>query len=141
MPGMQWCGPLAVTPLQLCKRIGTERLGSENAVTGRQRRLDDPAVARNFRACDLNGDRTTGASLPPDGASAAMSLVISGKRLDREIARRGWTCSDLARAAGLSAATVSAARTGRPISPRTVGAIARALAGAPPIEEVDSLLL
>jgi DNA-binding Xre family transcriptional regulator len=70
-----------------------------------------------------------------------VSVVISRDRLDRELARRGWNSADLARNSGLSAATVATARQERPISARTLGAIARALAGAPPIDDVDSLLL
>jgi DNA-binding Xre family transcriptional regulator len=70
-----------------------------------------------------------------------MSVIVNSDRLDREMARRGWTSADLARTAGLSAATIATARHGRPISARTVAAIARALAGAPPIDDVDGLLL
>ncbi len=70
-----------------------------------------------------------------------MGVVISPKRLDREMARRGWTSADLAEASGLSGATIAAARAGRPVSPRTLGSIARAFAHAKPLDEVDSLLL
>lgn len=70
-----------------------------------------------------------------------MGVIVSRGRLEREMARRGWTSADLAEAAGLSGATVTAARAGRPVSPRTVAAIARALAGAKPVDEIDSLLL
>lgn len=35
---------------------------------------------------------------------------VNSSQLDRELACRGWSASDLARAAGISAATVSAAR-------------------------------
>jgi len=70
-----------------------------------------------------------------------MGVLISPKRLDREMARRGWTSADLAEASGLSGATIATARAGRPISPRTAGTIARAFARTKPLDEIDSLLL
>jgi len=48
-------------------------------------------------------------------------------RLDRELARRGWNATDLAKAAGISVATMSAARSGRPVANATVCKIAEAL--------------
>ncbi len=70
-----------------------------------------------------------------------MGVLISPQRLDREMARRGWTSADLAEASGLSGATIATARAGKPISPRTAAAIARAFAGAKPVDDIDSLLL
>ena len=70
-----------------------------------------------------------------------MGVVINPKALDRELHRRGWTSRDLARAAGLCEATVSVARCGRAVAPSTIRLIAAALAKAPPLAEVDSLLL
>ena len=61
-------------------------------------------------------------------------------RLDRELARRGWDGTDLARAAGISAATISAARSGRPVANATVCKIAEALLKAPVVPGVDNLL-
>lgn len=70
-----------------------------------------------------------------------MGLAVRADVLAREVARRGWTLADLAKAAGLSGATMTAARAGRPISPRSLRRIAAALASAPPLEGVDDLLL
>jgi transcriptional regulator with XRE-family HTH domain len=61
-------------------------------------------------------------------------------RLDRELARRGWNATDLAKASGISVGTISAARRGRPVSNATLSKIAEALRGAPVIEGVDLLL-
>jgi len=61
-------------------------------------------------------------------------------RLDRELARRGWNATDLARASGVSVGTISAARRGRPVSNATLGKIADALCTAPIVEGVDLLL-
>jgi DNA-binding Xre family transcriptional regulator len=71
----------------------------------------------------------------------AMSVPINTERLMREMARRGWSRADLARAAGISAPTVTLALSGRPISPHTLKRIALALAAATPLDGVDSLLL
>ena len=70
-----------------------------------------------------------------------MGFVMNVVALDRELARRGWTSRDLARAAGLCDATVSFARNGRPVSPHSLRLIAAALATTPPLTEVDTLLL
>jgi transcriptional regulator with XRE-family HTH domain len=69
-----------------------------------------------------------------------MSVVLDVNALGRELARRGWNLRDLARAAGISAPTASAARAGRPISPASLRLIVRALLATPPLEGVDSLL-
>ena len=69
-----------------------------------------------------------------------MSVVVSADRLRYEMARRGWDGSALARAARISAATVSTALTGRPISAKSLSLIAAALAGAPAVESIDVLL-
>lgn len=61
-------------------------------------------------------------------------------RLRRELARRGWHESDLARAANISPATVTAAVHGRCISARTLRKIAVALTQMPVIPELDALL-
>ncbi|HLI60788.1 MAG TPA: hypothetical protein VKV21_14095 [Solirubrobacteraceae bacterium] len=70
-----------------------------------------------------------------------MGILINAAALERELARRGWTSRDLARAAGLCDATVSMARSGRPVSPATLRLMAAALAKAPALAEIDSLLL
>jgi hypothetical protein len=69
-----------------------------------------------------------------------MGVVIRSPRLRHELARRGWCNYDLARAAGISAPTVSAAMAGRPLSPKTVRLIARALCSAPALDGIDALL-
>jgi len=69
-----------------------------------------------------------------------VGVSISVPRLRLELARRGWTHCDLARSAGISAPTVSAAMAGRSLAPKTVRRIAEALSAAPPIAGLDSLL-
>ena len=69
-----------------------------------------------------------------------MSVTVHPGRLRQEIARRGWSPTDLARAARLSPATVSAALSGRPIAASSLSLIARALAQAPPVDVIDRLL-
>jgi transcriptional regulator with XRE-family HTH domain len=61
-------------------------------------------------------------------------------RLDRELARRGWNATDLAKASGISVGTISAARRGRPVSNATLCKIAEALRAAPIVGGVDILL-
>ena len=61
-------------------------------------------------------------------------------RLDRELARRGWNATDLAKASGVSVGTISAARRGRPVSNATLCKIAEALQAAPVVDGIDLLL-
>jgi transcriptional regulator with XRE-family HTH domain len=61
-------------------------------------------------------------------------------QLDRELARRGWNASDLAKASGVSVATISGARRGRPVANATLCRIAEALQRAPVVPGVDDLL-
>ena len=70
-----------------------------------------------------------------------MGVVLNPDNLNRELHRRGWPSRDLAKASGLCEATVSIARSGRPVHPHTIRLIAAALAKAPPLADVDSLLL
>jgi transcriptional regulator with XRE-family HTH domain len=65
---------------------------------------------------------------------------VSRSRLDRELIRRGWTANDLALAAGVSAATLSGARHGRRVAPRTLRKIALALSKAPVVAGIEELL-
>jgi len=65
---------------------------------------------------------------------------VSRERLDHELACRGWNASDLARAAGLSAATISGARQGGRVAPMTLRKIVLALTKAPVIPGVAELL-
>lgn len=69
-----------------------------------------------------------------------MTTRIDASRLERELARRGWNATDLATASGISAATISAARHGRPLANATICKIADALRKAPVISGVDALL-
>ena len=69
-----------------------------------------------------------------------MSARLSRSRLDRELACRGWTASDLAAATGISPATISAARHGRPLNHKTLHRIADALVKAPMVAGVEDLL-
>jgi DNA-binding Xre family transcriptional regulator len=69
-----------------------------------------------------------------------MTSRMHPARLDRELALRGWNATDLAKATGISAATISAARHGRPVANSTLCKIADALRIAPVIPGVDDLL-
>jgi DNA-binding Xre family transcriptional regulator len=69
-----------------------------------------------------------------------MTSRMHPARLDRELARRGWNATDLAKASGISVATISAARHGRPVANSTLCKIADALQKAPVIPGVDDLL-
>jgi transcriptional regulator with XRE-family HTH domain len=69
-----------------------------------------------------------------------MGARINPARLDRELARRGWNATDLAKASGCSPSTVSGARRGRTVTNETLCKIAGALLNAPVVPGVDSLL-
>jgi transcriptional regulator with XRE-family HTH domain len=68
------------------------------------------------------------------------SSRLNRARLDRELACRGWTATDLAAASGISPATISAARRGRPLNHKTLQKIADALVKAPTVSGVEALL-
>jgi len=68
-----------------------------------------------------------------------MGVMVS-KGLEREMALRGWSAMDLARAAGVSGGTITAARGTKRLSPKAVRLIARGLASAPPVDGIDRLL-
>jgi transcriptional regulator with XRE-family HTH domain len=69
--------------------------------------------------------------LCPGRQDAALRLVsglrLDAARLEYELVRRGWDAIDLARAAGVSPGTLSAAMRGRRINQRTVIRLAVAL--------------
>jgi len=69
-----------------------------------------------------------------------MTISMNTARLDRELARRGWNATDLAKASGISVATISAARHGRRVANSSLRKIANALLEAPVIPGVDELL-
>lgn len=100
-------------------------------------------AGQHHRAVDILGKTRHGRHpLPPrgGGGSHAMSVTIHVARLRHEMNRRGWAATDLARAARLSEATISAALGGKPISTRSLGLIADALAAAPVIRGIDDLI-
>ncbi len=68
------------------------------------------------------------------------SSRLNRARLDHELACRGWTATDLAAASGISTATISAARRGRPLNHKTLQRIAYALLKAPTVSGVEALL-
>lgn len=68
-----------------------------------------------------------------------MGVIVDPSRLRQELARRGWSAADLARRAAVSHPTVSAALAGRPIAPRSLGAIARALASVEADPMIDRI--
>ena len=65
---------------------------------------------------------------------------VNVTRLRDEIARRGWTSTDLARAAGLSAGTMTAVMKGSSVPPRTLCKLAGALRKQPAVPGLDELL-
>jgi transcriptional regulator with XRE-family HTH domain len=69
-----------------------------------------------------------------------MGARIHPARLDRELARRGWSATDLAKASGCSPSTISGARRGRTVTNETLRKIAEALLNAPIVPGVDGLL-
>jgi lambda repressor-like predicted transcriptional regulator len=69
-----------------------------------------------------------------------MSVTVHRDHLRHEMNRRGWAATDLARASRLSEATISSALGGKPISTRSLGLIADALAAAPVIRGIDDLI-
>jgi transcriptional regulator with XRE-family HTH domain len=69
-----------------------------------------------------------------------MGARIQPARLDRELARRGWSATDLAKASGCSPSTISGARRGRTVTNETLRKIAEALLNAPIVPGVDGLL-
>ena len=68
------------------------------------------------------------------------SCQLNRRRLDRELAYRGWSASELARAAGVSEQTLVAARKGKPVTSSTLRKIAIALTSAPVIPTAELLL-
>ena len=72
--------------------------------------------------------------------SAPASVRVNGIHLRREMARRGWRAIDVARAAGVSAGTMTAVMRGTYVSPRTLQKIAVALMKAPVVPGLDDLL-
>jgi transcriptional regulator with XRE-family HTH domain len=65
---------------------------------------------------------------------------VSQGRFELELARRGLTGSDFARAAGLSAATVSHIRRGRRVNTSTLRKIVGALVRIPTMAGSEELL-
>jgi len=74
------------------------------------------------------------------GSARAISIRLNSARLTYELARRGWSCSDLAQAAGVSRATISAAIHGGGIRHQTLVRLAGALLRQPVMPEVEVIL-
>lgn len=68
------------------------------------------------------------------------AVSINSDRLRRELLRRGWSGADLSRRTGISKPTISCAMRGRPIQPRTLKRIARALSETQAIDGADDLM-
>ncbi len=68
------------------------------------------------------------------------AVYVNVPRLRREIALRGWRLTDLARAAGLSAGTITVVMRGGAVSPRTLTKIARSLARHPMVPGLGELM-
>lgn len=69
-----------------------------------------------------------------------MGIRVNRQHLKCEMARRGWTRTKLAHVSGLSASTVNAAMTGRPIHPGSLHQIAQALDKSSALESTDQLI-
>jgi transcriptional regulator with XRE-family HTH domain len=69
-----------------------------------------------------------------------MRVALDVDALRREMARRGLTGAELAAIAGVSAATVSHAQTGRMIDHGTIRKLGRALTVTPVIPAIDHLI-
>src|SRR5262249_46486341 len=72
--------------------------------------------------------------------AALASVRVNGMHLRPENARRGWRAIDLARAAGVSAGTMTGGMKGSYVSPRTLQKIAVALTKGPVVPGLDELL-
>jgi len=89
-----------------------------------------------------NGDPSCGCGASPARREGVpVSVAIHPGVLRREMARRGWDATELAKQSRLSQATVSTALAGRPIAAKSVALIAKALQRVPPSEVIDSLIL
>jgi hypothetical protein len=90
------------------------------------------------------GGRPAGKRSPQGRKQSGREMAgtrVDADRLRLELARRGWYECDLAVAAEISAATVTAALQGKAISARTLRKIALALTKAPVLDQLDALLL
>lgn len=70
-----------------------------------------------------------------------MGVVVHPGRLRLELARRGWSATDLARESGVSRPTISAALAGKAVAARSVGLMAKALSRVPAEPVIDALVL
>jgi lambda repressor-like predicted transcriptional regulator len=117
-----------------------ERLRRRSLASGDKRAVRGTGAGR--RSTARKGD-----SLCPCCAPTAfrqgvpVSVAIHPGVLRREMARRGWDATELAKQSRLSQATVSTALAGRPIAAKSVALIAKALQRVPPSEVIDSLIL
>ena len=68
-------------------------------------------------------------------------MKLNRARIDYEAGIRGLNPGELARAAGISEATLSRARAGRPLQARTLAALARALTQTRPLPNAENLVI
>ncbi|MGH7643422.1 MAG: hypothetical protein ACRENX_10535 [Candidatus Dormibacteria bacterium] len=69
-----------------------------------------------------------------------MSAALCVERLQVELARRGWGLADLTRRSDLVVPAITAALSGRPVEPRSLGRTAVARVETPRLADVDAIL-
>ncbi len=120
-------------PNHMNRWLDTEKQGSDSPLK--------PSSAERIAAI-LS---TSGPRIGCNGAGgqshvSGMGIVVQSDRLRLEMARRGWTASILAREAGISPPTVSAAMAGKPIAAQSLGLIAAAFGRVPALPTIDALI-
>jgi Cro/C1-type HTH DNA-binding domain len=68
-------------------------------------------------------------------------IKLDAQRLDLEAGIRGLRAGELCELAGISEATLSRARAGRPLNPRTLAALARVLTQVKPLAGAQDLVM
>jgi lambda repressor-like predicted transcriptional regulator len=88
-----------------------------------------------------NGNVKPCAFRTPYEVSRAMPLItIDLQALTAQLAARGWTNADLARASGVAASTLTSVFAGKPTAARTLRAIAQAFAATPALPGAEGLV-
>jgi DNA-binding Xre family transcriptional regulator len=135
--------------MTMCMVVDPGELIPEQHPTRRVRPFVESALARLEPTFEEMYARVGRPSIPPEPHSARRHVpgagAVSGTRirvdvLHIELGKRGWHASDLARAAGVSEATLSAANRGARISPRTLRKIVEALNRQPVVPRADELI-
>jgi len=67
-------------------------------------------------------------------------ITFNLQALTAQLAARGWTNADLARASGVAASTLTSVFAGKPTPARTLRAIAKALAAEPTLPGAEGLV-